>query len=218
MTRTGPAVLIVTTVGRDVRRRVGPTAWVVLEELVARTASQSASGVAIHVRLDSLAEELGLSTPRVRAAVGRLAGLGIVEREQPRSPGTHRFASTRYRIVGATGLVVAPDARIPDDGNPNAGSPRAARRDPVADGINRSLSSAAQAGGTATRPRPRRAATRPTPATSVSTDGTAGSLSDRPAAPRASSRPTAPSPQLSLLDPIDCDTNDPSTDMRTRRR
>ena len=218
MTRTGPAVLIVTAVGRDVRRRVGPTAWVVLEELVARTASQSASGVAIDVRLDSLAEELGLSTPRARAAVGRLAELGIVEREQARSPGTHRFASTRYRIVGATGLVVAPDARIPDDGNPYAGSPRAARRDPVADGINRSLSSAAQAGGTPTKPRPLRAATRPTAATSVSTDGTAGSLSDRPAGPRASSRPTAPSPQLSLLDPTDCDTNDSSTDMRTRGR
>lgn len=201
MTLIGPTVLIVTAVGREVRRRVGPTAWAVLEELVARTESQFANGGAIGVRLDSLAEELGLSTPRVRAAVGRLAGLGIVEREQPRSPGTHRFASTRYRIVGTTGLVVAADAPTPDDGNPYAESPRAVRRDPDADGIDRGPSVMAPAGGTATRPRPRRAATRPTPATSVSTDGAAGSLSDRPAAPRPSSRPTAPSPQLSLLDP-----------------
>lgn len=217
MSRTGPAVVIVTALGREVRRLVGPIAWVVLEELVGLTAFQSANGGAVDARLDRLAKELGFSTPRVRAAVGRLAELGIVEREQSRSPGTHRFASTRYRIVGTTGLVVAPDARVPHDGNPYAGSPHAVLRGPVADGIEPGLSSTAPAGGTATRPRARRAATRPAPATSVSTDGAAGSLSDRPAAPRSRSRPTAPSPQLSLLDPIDCDTNDSRTERRRRR-
>ena len=110
MSRTGPAVVIVTALGREVRRLIGPIAWAVLEELVARARSQSGNDGAVDARLDSLAEELGLSAPRVRAAVGRLAELGIVEREQSRSPGTHRFASTRYRIVGTTGLVVAPDA------------------------------------------------------------------------------------------------------------
>jgi hypothetical protein len=218
MSRTGPAAVIVTAQGREVRRLIGPIAWAVLEELVARGASQSANDGAVDARLDSLARELGVSAQRVRAAVSRLVELGIVEREQSRTPGTHRFASTRYRIVGTTGLVVAPDARVPHDGNPYAGSPRAVLRGPVADGIEPGLSSTAPAGRTATRPRPRWAATRPAPATSVSTDGAAGSLSDRRAAPRSSSRQTAPTPQLSLLDPIDCDTNDSSTDMRTRRR
>jgi hypothetical protein len=166
MSRRRPAAVTVTAPGRDVRRIVGPIAWVVLEELVAQGESQSANGGSIDTRLDSLAEELGLSTPRVRAAVGRLTALGIVEREQPRSPGTHRFASTRYRIVGTTGLVVAPDACIPDDGNPYAGTPHADRRDPVGDGIDLGLPSTARASRTASTPRPRRAASRPAPAIS----------------------------------------------------
>lgn len=213
MSRTGPAVVIVTALGRDVRRRVGPIAWAVLEELVARAA---ANGAPVDARLDSLAEKLGVSTPRVRAAVGRLAGLGIVEREQPRTPGTHRFASTRYRIVGDTGLFAAPDAPIPNDGNPYAGSPNAVR-DPVANAIDRGLPSASPPGETATRPRPRGAATRPTPVPSASTVPAAGLLPDRPAAARRRSRLTVPSPQLSLLDPISRDTNDSSRDTRKRR-
>jgi hypothetical protein len=217
MSRTDPGVVIVTAQGRDVRRLVGPIAWVVLEELAALTAFASAKGEAVDARLDRLAEELGLSTPRVRAAVGRLAEFGIVEREQPRSPGTHRFASTRYRIVGTTGLVVAPDACIPDDENPYAGTPHADRRDPVGDGIDPGLPSTARASRTASTPRPRRAASRPTPAISESTVAAAGSMLDRPTAPRRRSGPTLPSPQLSLLDPISPETNDSSGDTRTRR-
>ena len=217
MSRRRPAAVTVTAPGRDVRRIVGPIAWAVLEELVAQGASQSANGGSIDTRLDSLAEELGLSTPRVRAAVGRLTALGIVEREQPRSPGTHRFASTRYRIVGTTGLVAAPDAYVPDDGSPYAGVSRAGQRDSVGDGIDRDLPEMAPASRTASTPRPRRAASRPTPAISESTVGAAGSTLDRPTAPRRRSGPTLPSPKLSLLDPISPEANDSSRDTRTRR-
>jgi hypothetical protein len=217
MRRTDPGVVIVTAQGRDVRRLVGPIAWVILEELVALTAFASANGGAVDARLDRLAEELGLSTPRVRAAVGRLAEFGIVEREQPRSPGTHRFASTHYRIVGTTGLVVAPDACMPDDGNPYAGTPHADRRDPVGDGIDLGLPSRARASRTASTPRPRRAASRPAPAISEPTVDATGSMLDRPTAPRRRRGPALPSPQLSLLDPTSPETKDSSRDTRTRR-
>jgi hypothetical protein len=212
MSGTGRVDVTVTELGRVVRRRLGPVAWAVLEELVARGASQFANDGAVDARMDTVAEELGISAPRVRAAVSRLSDLGIVEREQSRTPGTHRFASTRYRIVGRTGLVVTPGERFPEDENPSAGSPPAVRRDPDADGIDQGLPSTARAGVMASELRPPRAATRPIPALSVSPAGAANSSPDRPAVSRRRNRPTGPSPQLSLLDPCSRDIGEATPD------
>lgn len=85
------ADVTITTDGREVRRRVGPTAWVVLEELSAHTGAGSSHATAVDLRLSDLTEALGLSAEVVRSAMRRLIAAGIVEREQPRSPGSHRF-------------------------------------------------------------------------------------------------------------------------------
>lgn len=106
LTGTGLANVVVTELGREVRRHVGPTAWAVLEELAARLQVDAAGGLAVDVRLGHLADALGLSVEVVRSALRRLIVAGIVERQEQRSADTQRFSGARYRIVARTGLVV----------------------------------------------------------------------------------------------------------------
>lgn len=113
--------IVVNPCARELRRRLGPTAWVVLEELV--SASQGdADDCYSTATVRSLAADLGLSKDTVARALVRLRSAGIVVAGQDRTP-AGRFAAGRYRISvpGAIALVQ------PEPPTTAAIRPRAAR-------------------------------------------------------------------------------------------
>ena len=88
------------------RRRLGPTAWVVLEQLLAvSTGEADCCRVCVSVR--TLAAELAMSKDTVARALARLRLAGIVSADQPRSA-TGRFAAGSY-------VIEVPDAIAFDD-------------------------------------------------------------------------------------------------------
>ena len=94
--------LVVTPAVATIRRRLGPVAWVVLEELL--LGAGPADGTAGTTRscdatVRDLAERLGLDKDTVARAVRRLADDGLIAREQARTvDGT--FTRTTYRVDG----------------------------------------------------------------------------------------------------------------------
>lgn len=119
--------MIVTEAACEVRRRVGPQAWVLLEELVARAGCDERESPAVEVTLASLIESLRLSADVIRSALRRLMRAGIVVRQEQRSPGTNRFATTRYVITGATGLTAVAEGAIARPAEPHGEIPDPAR-------------------------------------------------------------------------------------------
>lgn len=89
----------------SVVRRVGPTAWVVLETIRHRRGPGGHCAVTIR----ELAADLGLAKNTVHRAVQRLRQAGLVEQHQARSTaGT--FTGGHYELADATAQVVAPAA------------------------------------------------------------------------------------------------------------
>ncbi len=151
--------LVVDPAARQVRLQVGPQAWVLLEELVARAGCDQPGPPAVEVTLASLVDSLRLSAEVIRSALRRLIEAGIIERYQQRAPGTRRFATTRYVIIGRTGLTTLampatpvtgrPDTETPDTETPDTevldtevldmARPRQAQREPRAVGADPQL-------------------------------------------------------------------------------
>jgi DNA-binding transcriptional MocR family regulator len=79
------------------RRRLGATAWAVLEELLARSTGVPPSCVAL-AATRTLAGDLGMSKDTIAHALARLRSAGIVEPAQGRAPaGT--FTTGGYLIA-----------------------------------------------------------------------------------------------------------------------
>jgi hypothetical protein len=80
-----------------VRRKVGPTAWVVLEELVV--------GADRHLRVVTnvrcLATELGLAKDTVAAALRRLKAVGILRRDRQQHAASGTFVAGSYVLTAA---------------------------------------------------------------------------------------------------------------------
>lgn len=81
----------------ELRRHVGPTAWVVLEEMLQRSTGDDGHVVA-GVSIRSLASSLGLAKDTVNRAVGRLRDLGVIEAVQARAR-SGVFDAGSYRLV-----------------------------------------------------------------------------------------------------------------------
>ena len=110
--------LVIAPSPSTVRRRLGPTAWLVFEELVAdSTGDPPNPDVAATTR--SLAEALGLSKDTVARALTKLHPAGLVEARQDRTS-LGAFTAGRYRIVVPGSVRVIDSA--PD-------RPAAAKRD-----------------------------------------------------------------------------------------
>ncbi len=89
------------TTGPDaakLRRQLGATSWVVLEEMMERSTGDGDHVVA-QVPIRSLASSLGLAKDTVACAVRRLSDLGVIEAVQVR-------ASVEFSLVGP--LLVRP--------------------------------------------------------------------------------------------------------------
>jgi len=81
----------------ELRRHVGPTAWVVLEEMLQRSTSDGDDVVA-QVSIRALASSLGLAKDTVTRAVGRLRDLGVIDASQARAR-SGVFEAGSYRLA-----------------------------------------------------------------------------------------------------------------------
>lgn len=100
--RVAPAdELVLTTAARQLRRALGPTAWVVLEELTAEGTLDGEAGpegvVVVATNLRDVAEALGLGRDAVAGALQALALAGWVRSEAARGSGG-RFGAGRYLL------------------------------------------------------------------------------------------------------------------------
>ena len=96
MTATTARPLLLGAAAADVRRRVGPTAWVVLEATVARADIDGGVITAV-VSARSLAAELGLAKNTMARALSVLRRAGLLVAVQPRD-GRGTFAAGSYRV------------------------------------------------------------------------------------------------------------------------
>jgi DNA-binding transcriptional MocR family regulator len=81
----------------ELRRHVGPVAWVVLEEMLQRSTGHDDHIVA-QVSIRALASSLGLAKDTVTRAVGRLRDLGVIDASQARSR-SGVFEAGSYRLA-----------------------------------------------------------------------------------------------------------------------
>ena len=88
----------------EIRRRVGPTAWAVFEELALNSRGpRDACTASVSVR--SLAARLGMSKDTVARAVSRLRAAGLVSARQARgSTGTFAVGSYHLHLPESVGL------------------------------------------------------------------------------------------------------------------
>lgn len=87
----------------ELRRHVGPTTWVVLEEMLQRSTGDGDDVVA-QVSIRALASSLGLAKDTVARAVGRLRDLGVIEAVQARAR-SGVFDAGSYRLAVPAGCL-----------------------------------------------------------------------------------------------------------------
>jgi DNA-binding transcriptional ArsR family regulator len=104
----GARRLVVGPASVRLRRELGPTTWVVLEELLARS-DGTADSCSASVSVRSLASELGLAKDTVARALSRLRRAGIVSACQTRST-SGAFAAGSYLIAVPETLTIDDDA------------------------------------------------------------------------------------------------------------
>ena len=114
--------VVVGAASSDLRRALGPTSWVVLEELLLRSSGASNECVA-RVSVRALAASLGLAKDTAARAIRRLRNAGLVTAAQERT-NAGIFDIAAYRITVPDGIELAAS-------NPAAPEPRAriGRRD-----------------------------------------------------------------------------------------
>lgn len=109
--------LVLTTAARSLRRALGPTAWVVLEELTSRGSREAETDVVVvATNVRDLADSLGLGRDAVASALQALALAGWVRCEAERGSGG-RFGAGRYRVSTSSALRRAREATTPRPGD-----------------------------------------------------------------------------------------------------
>ena len=93
----GRSFLVASHRAREMRRRLGPTAWVVLETLLARSTGPVERCEAV-ATTRTLANDLGLAKDTVARALVKLRRAGVVNARQTRA-GAGMFATGFYVIV-----------------------------------------------------------------------------------------------------------------------
>ena len=108
-----PPTLVVGPAGKALRRRLGPTAWVVLEAAVA-LAHDADGDLVVDASVRSLASEVGLAKNTVARALSMLRECGLVTFTQTRAD-DGAFSAGRYVIVLPADVftIAAPTKTIP---------------------------------------------------------------------------------------------------------
>ena len=89
----------------SVRRRLGPLAWVILEELALRAERCDGGTLSARVGVRDLAAALGMSKDTAARGLGLLVGVGMARRVVGRSRG--RFSSCHYEVDLPAGVALA---------------------------------------------------------------------------------------------------------------
>lgn len=135
--------VVVSGEASELRRRLGPTGWVVFEELLlASTGPTTACCASVSVR--SLAASLGLAKDTVARALVRLRAAGLVAVTQSRSTGGV-FAASNYELRIPPGIIVdptptsTPTTAASSGTNPTVRTNANRRRDRADDGVQLTL-------------------------------------------------------------------------------
>jgi hypothetical protein len=115
--------VLVTVASRALVRRLGPTAWAVLEDVVLDARPQNGRWLA-KTSSRRMAEHLGLTPGTVGRALARLCTEGILRREDRRDSGTGRFGESVYVVAQLVGL--RPCVDLPLTADRDTASPRPA--------------------------------------------------------------------------------------------
>jgi len=95
---------VVLTAGAfELRRRLGPTAWVVFEELLLASTGTETCAASVSVR--SLAGRLGLSKDTIARALARLRAAGLITACQSRSS-SGVFATGSYLLTVPSSITI----------------------------------------------------------------------------------------------------------------
>lgn len=124
-----PRDLLLTPASREVRAKVGPVAWVVLEELV-MSAEDGPRAIEVATTVRDLAAVIGLSKDTIASGLRRLVHHGLVTREDQRDRRSGCFGNSVYRVnLSKTGLrTSSPDGPKPAPGSSDTATTGPKRR------------------------------------------------------------------------------------------
>lgn len=100
-------VVVLTGAARDLRRRVGPVAWAVLEDVALDAVPDPGGCLVATTNVRRVAHQVGVSKDTAAAALTRLARLGLVERRPVLRAEGGRFGRSVYvvRLDAAEGVA-----------------------------------------------------------------------------------------------------------------
>ena len=115
-------LLVIGTSSGLLRRRVGPNAWVVLEELLLEAAldESETQRATSHATVRALATRTGLSKDTVSRSLHKLSAAKVLTVEALRHDDTGRFVSVRYVIALNALPIVLRAATEPEPVKPAA--------------------------------------------------------------------------------------------------
>ena len=90
--------VVLTGAARDLRRRVGPVAWAVLEDVLLDAVADPDGCLVATTSVRRVADQVGVSKDSAAAALNRLARLGLVERRPVLRAGRGRFGRSVYLV------------------------------------------------------------------------------------------------------------------------
>lgn len=96
--------IVLATDSAEWRRQLGPTAWVVFEELILAS-TETGDGCVASVSIRALAYRLGLAKDTVARALGRLRRAGLVTARQARTD-TGEFTTGSYVLTIPASITV----------------------------------------------------------------------------------------------------------------
>jgi DNA-binding transcriptional ArsR family regulator len=100
-----PVALVIGAASLELRRALGPSAWLVFEEMLLRSTTQRGERIA-HVSVRSLAVALGVAKDTVARALNRLRDAGLVTPAQPKNE-RGLFEAGSYVIDVPEGLTLS---------------------------------------------------------------------------------------------------------------
>ena len=111
--------LTITSAARAARRLAGPTAWSVLEDVVADARLEAGQLIAT-TNVRAIADHLDVSKDTAARALRHLAKLGLLTRSQPSRVAAGKFATSSYVLTLSelVGVVVSIEAILPRSKRP----------------------------------------------------------------------------------------------------
>lgn len=104
------SVVLTGSASRTLIRRLGPTAWAVLQDVSLDTRREDDLSVA-HTSVRRVAGHLGLTPGTVARSLARLCAAGLLHREDRRDAGSGRFLASIYVVVPTR--AISPCADLP---------------------------------------------------------------------------------------------------------